>query len=164
MVRLARCALVTVTAAWLPALGCADDGEGSVERPTVTVVFDYFAPTERDTSVGESHPNCFVAVGHTHFHPSWKSFRLYPFEIVGDDHFQITFDRVPTGSLQRIRVSDPNACVRDPCGASTRNVFANGVELTRVVDTPGGCSFTNTTPADEPGLAFTVLEDGTVTP
>lgn len=44
----------------------------------------------------------------------------------------------------------------DPNGASTMNVFANGVLLTRIVDTPGN--------GTEPGLAFTVSASGGVTP
>ena len=72
------------------------------------------------------------------------------------DRWQITFDDVPVDSEQRIRISDPNACRTDPNGASTTNIFANGVLLTRVVDTPGN--------GTEPGLAFTVAAGGVVTP
>ena len=48
------------------------------------------------------------------------------------------------------------ACATDPNGASTENVFANGILLTDIVGTPGN--------GTEPGLAFTVAADGTVTP
>ena len=41
-------------------------------------------------------------------------------------------------------------------GASTERVSANGTLLTRVVDTPGS--------GIEPGLAFEVAADGSVTP
>ena len=57
---------------------------------------------------------------------------------------------------QRIRISDPNACALNATGASTDGVSANGTLLTRVVDTPGS--------GIEPGLAFEVAADGSVTP
>ena len=75
---------------------------------------------------------------------------------VGSDRWEITFSDVPVGFEQRIRISDPNTCATDPNCASTQNVFANGVLLTRVVDTPGN--------GTEPGLAFAVATDATVTP
>ena len=63
---------------------------------------------------------------------------------------------VQVGSEQRIRISDPNACALNATGASTDGVSANGTLLTRVVDTPGS--------GVEPGLAFEVAADGSVTP
>lgn len=62
---------------------------------------------------------------------------------------------MPVGSEQRIRVGDPNTCAENPTGASTEDVTANGVLLTRIVDTPGS--------GIEPGLAFSAAADGTVT-
>ncbi len=55
-----------------------------------------------------------------------------------------------------LRVSDPNVCTENSTGAATRNVFANDVLLVDIVPTPGS--------GTEPGLAFTVDTDGTVTP
>lgn len=76
--------------------------------------------------------------------------------VVGADRWEITFENVPTNGEQRIRISDPNVCALNPTGASTEGVLANGVALSRVVDTPGS--------GIEPGLAFRVSADGTVTP
>jgi hypothetical protein len=75
---------------------------------------------------------------------------------VGEDRWEISFSDVPTGELLSIRVSDPNTCAENPTGASTENVFANDVRLTNIVDTPGS--------GIEPGLSFTVANDGMVTP
>jgi hypothetical protein len=75
----------------------------------------------------------------------------------GTGGWTITFDDVPVGSRERIRVSDANVCsAENATGAATANVRANGVLLTDVVDTPGS--------GVEPGLAFSVAGDGTVTP
>lgn len=144
--------------------GCAEDGDEFTANPRVQVVFDYFAATEADPAAEEAAPNCVQNTINTHCHPSWEKWFRFKMEAVADDHWQITFDQVPTGTLQKIRISDPNRCGRFPCGVVTTNVYANGVELTRQVDTPGGCSFTNTSLFLEPGFAFTVSEDGTVTP
>ena len=75
---------------------------------------------------------------------------------MGPDRWEITFTDVPVGSEQRIRISDPNTCALNETGASTEGVSANGTVLARVVDTPGN--------GIEPGLAFEVAADGSVTP
>ncbi len=138
------------------ALGCSSGGSGPTNPPaTATVTFVYFAATEVDPAVRQQFPGCVQGVGRTHIHPSWRSFARIDLTPRGADRWEITFADVPVGE-NRIRVSDPNACARDPNGASTRDVFANGVRLTRVVDTPGN--------GVEPGLAFSVTASGTVTP
>ena len=48
-----------------------------------------------------------------------------------------------------------NACDENPTGAVTRNVFVNNVRLIQNATTPGN--------GDEPGFAFTVAANGTVT-
>ena len=78
------------------------------------------------------------------------------FTAVAPNRWEITFTDVPFGSEQRIRISDPNACSLNATGASTEGVSANGTLLIRVVDTPGS--------GIEPGLAFVVAADGSVTP
>lgn len=139
-------------------LGC-DGGEDATEPPAATratVEFTYEAPTSIDPVVAQRFPNCVQGVGQTHIHPGWRDFARFDMTAVGADRWEISFADVPVGSEQRIRVSDPNVCADNPTGAATANVMANGVLLTRIVDTPGA--------GTEPGLAFTVAADGTVTP
>ncbi len=128
---------------------------GGPPRTQATVTFVYVATTSIDQTVAEHFPACVEGMGQTHIHPSWLGFNRVDMTDAGD-RWTITFPEVPVGSRERIRVSDPNACAENPTGAATRNVFANDVLLTDVVDTPGS--------GIEPGLAFTVAEDGAVTP
>ncbi len=114
------------------------------------VTFAYLASTERNFDI----PDC--GVGETHIHPSWRRFDLVAFKEFGPMEWRRTFTDVPVGERLRIRVSDANYCDRDPNGATTENVFANGVQLYRVVETPGN--------GPEPGLSFLVEADGTVKP
>ena len=94
-------------------------------------------------------PNCVNGVRPTHVHPGWRQFAREVLPAFPPDRFEITFTDVPVGSRQSLRISDPN-------GASTQNVFANGILLTDVVGTPGN--------GTEPSLAVAVTADGTVTP
>jgi hypothetical protein len=131
--------------------GCAEPEPEEVVPPKkAKVTFVYKASTERNLDV----PDC--GVGETHIHPSWQSYEKVNFIAQGPMEWRRTFSGVPVGERLRIRVSDANSCDRDPNGASTENVFANGVLLTNVVDTPGT--------GIEPGLSFLVEEDGTVRP
>jgi hypothetical protein len=133
-------------------LACGDPEVGG-RRASVTFVYE--APVAVLPGVAQDFPECVAGVGQTHIHPSWRGFdRLDLTPQV--DRWTRTFDDVPVDARQRIRVSDPNACALNATGASTANVFANGVLLTEIVDTPG----TGT----EPGLAFTVSASGAVTP
>ena len=138
--------------------GCGgdDDGPSGPTSPrTTTVQFVYVAATTTDPQVAAQFPNCVNGVGRTHIHPSWRGYPVV-FLTAAGDRWNITFTDVPVGSENRIRISDPNVCAQNPTGASTQNVFANGVRLTRIVDTPGS--------GIEPGLAFQVDANGTVTP
>jgi len=122
-----------------------------------SVTFVYEAATAIDSRVAEQFSGCVAGVGQTHIHPSWRSFdRVNMSMSAASDRWTITFDDVPVDSRERIRVSDPNVCDENPTGAATRNVFANDVRLTEIVDTPGA--------GTEPGLALTVAADGSVTP
>ena len=144
----------------LTAAHCGGDGgSGPTRPPTIalaTVEFVYQAPTATDPTVRDRFPGCVAGVGRTHFHPGWRGFNRSDMTADGPDLWRITFNDVPAGSEQRLRVSDPNTCATDPNGASTENVLANGVLLSRIVDTPGN--------GTEPGLAFTVSADGTISP
>lgn len=121
-----------------------------------TVRFEYLAATEIDPAIAQSFPGCVQGVGRTHIHPGWLGFSRFDMEAAGSDRWEITFDDVPIDAEQRIRISDPNVCAQNPTGASIEGVVANGVTLTRVVDTPGT--------GVEPGLAFSVSAAGVVTP
>ena len=139
----------------LPA--CGDDSTGLGATPGfATVVFSYAAPTATDPAVTAAFPQCVQGVNVTHLHPGWRAFQAFALTAIGADRWEITLSDVPVGSEQRIRISDPNTCALNPTGASTEGVSANGTLLSRVVDTPGT--------GIEPGLAFEVAADGSVTP
>ncbi|HEV2149412.1 MAG TPA: hypothetical protein VGR37_18560 [Longimicrobiaceae bacterium] len=153
-----------ITAA-LPVVVATACGDGSTDAtppdpvtrpPRVTVEFVYRASTSIDPVVAERTPSCVNGVGRTHIHPSWHQFARFDMSATGPDRWEISFSDVPANAEYRIRISDPNACAEDPNGASTRNVFANGVLLTRIVGTPGN--------GTEPGLAFRVAPDGQILP
>jgi hypothetical protein len=129
--------------------GCGEP-EVVAPPPGVEVIFLYKASTERNFDI----PDC--GVGNTHIHPSWWDYTKVDFISYGPMEWRRLFSNVPVGERLRIRVSDPNYCDRDPNGATTENVFANGVQLTKVVSTPGN--------GVEPGLSLFVEEDGTVRP
>ena len=125
--------------------------------PSVTAVqFVYMASTTTDPAVAALFPGCVQGVGTTHIHPEWHNFARTNMTAVGADRWEIAFSQVPVGMENRIRISDPNACATDPNGASTQNVLANGILLTRIVSTPGN--------GLEPGLAFSVDSGGQVMP
>lgn len=148
----------TLTAA-VPILAGACSGSSPTDPEPAglaRVDFTYQAPVAVSQSVRERFPGCVSGVGRTHIHPSWRGFARIDMIPSGQDGWRISFEDVPTRQQVAVRVSDPNACVRDPNGASTESVFANGARLTRIVSTPGN--------GVEPGLAFRVAPDGTVTP
>ena len=61
---------------------------------------------------------------------------------------------MPLGTRVSFRVNDQNACDENPTGAVTRNVFVNDVRLIQNTTTPGN--------GDEPGFAFSIAANGTV--
>jgi hypothetical protein len=129
---------------------------GTEPVTTATVEFGYAAPTAADQAIAMQFPACFQGVNQTHIHPSWREYEASLLTADGSDRWVITFDDVPVGVEQRFRINDPNNCDLNATGATTTDITANGVTLTRVVDTPGS--------GIEPGLAFTVSGNGAVTP
>jgi hypothetical protein len=125
----------------------------AVDR-TTTVTFVYRAATTPRADLPASTQECVRGVGHTHIHPSWRSFARIDMMAIAADRWEISFSDVPVGARQSIRVSDGNVCDENATGAATRNVFANNVQLTEIVPTPGS--------GIEPGLAFTVSASGQV--
>ncbi|HJU64965.1 MAG TPA: hypothetical protein VJ596_04775 [Gemmatimonadaceae bacterium] len=134
----------------------SDDAPDPIGPETTMVIVAYVAPTITDPNIAASFPVCVNGVDRTHIHPSWRNFGRFDMTAATGVRWEIVLSDVPVNQELRIRINDPNACDTDPNGATTDNVFANGVELTRVVTTPGNGS--------EPGLAFTVAADGEVTP
>ena len=142
----------------LALVGC-DTGDSSPIAPSTTtaaVRFDYRAATALAPNLPASTQVCVSGVGQTHFHPSWRDFVRIDMQEVGTDLWQITFTDVPIDVRLSLRVSDPNVCTENSTGAATRDVSANDVLFVDIVPTPGS--------GTEPGLAFTVGANGTVTP
>lgn len=156
------CARVVVLtgAITLAAAGC-DDPNGSSSptnpsgstMPTVRIVF--VGATARRTDLPASAQACVNGVGATHIHPSWRNFAGIPLTPVPPDRYEIVFTDVPTGARVSFRVNDQNSCDENPTGAVTRNILLNDVRLVQNATTPGN--------GDEPGFAFTIASNGTVT-
>jgi hypothetical protein len=139
----------------LSLFGCRDDSTSNQSR-MATVGIVYQAPTALDQDIADRFPACVRGVGQTHVHLSWRGFDFVNLNAVGADRWEVSFSDVPVDEVLSIRVNDPNGCESFPTGAVTTNIFANGVRLTTVVDTPGN--------GTEPGLSFRVNSSGTVTP
>lgn len=139
--------------------GCEDSNGPS--SPTAapgstmaTVRLVFMGATARRTDLPSSAQACVNGVGATHTHPSWRSFATIPLQAVPPDRYEITFSDVPVNTRVSFRVNDQNFCDENPTGAVTRNVFANDIRLVQNTTTPGN--------GDEPGFAFTVALNGTV--
>ena len=92
-------------------------------------------------------------LGLTHIHPGWRDFAAIPLRPLPPDRYDILLDDVPGATRVSFRINDQNSCDQNPTGAVTRNIFANDVPLVQNATTPG----------DEPGYAFMVAPNGTVT-
>jgi hypothetical protein len=138
------------------AVGC--DGSTGPAGPTsltpATVRIVFVGPTVRRADLPRSAQACIDGVGQTHTHPSWRGFAAIPLQPVPPDRYEITFTDVPVNTRVSFRVNDQNACDENPTGAVTRNVFVNDVRLIQNATTPGN--------GDEPGFAFTVSANGTI--
>jgi hypothetical protein len=112
-------------------------------------------PTARRTDLPASAQACINGVGATHIHPSWRNFAAIALTPVPPDRYEITFTDVPVNTRVSFRVNDQNSCDENPTGAVTRNILVNDVRLIRNTTTPGS--------GDEPGFAFSIAPNGTVT-
>jgi hypothetical protein len=150
-----RTAFLVIAAAMSAASAGCDDGPASPSGSTPSVRVVFLGPTARRSDLPASAQACVTGVGATHIHPSWRAFAGIPLQSVPPDRYEITFDDVPVDTRVSFRVNDQNSCDENPTGAVTRNVFVNDVRLVQNTTTPGS--------GDEPGYAFTVASNGTVT-
>lgn len=147
-----------VVALSVAALGCDEpNGPSSPTTPggsTTTVRLVFMGATARRTDLPASAQACVSGVGATHTHPSWRNFAGIPLQPVPPDRYEISFTDVPVNMRVSFRVNDQNACDENPTGAVTRNVLVNGIRLVQNTTTPGN--------GDEPGYAFTIAPNGTI--
>jgi hypothetical protein len=127
---------------------------GPTNTATATVRIVFVGPTARRLDLPASALACVAGVGFTHAHPSWRSFEAIALQPVVPDRYEITFTDVPVNTRVSFRVNDQNSCDENPTGAVTRNVFVNDVRLVQNATTPGN--------GDEPGFAFSISSNGTI--
>jgi hypothetical protein len=138
----------------LTALGCDEAPGTGPTGPTANVRIVFLGPTGRRTDLPPSAQGCVDGVGLTHTHPSWRSFASIPLQAIPPDRYEISFGDVPVNTRVSFRVNDQNSCDENPTGAVTRNIFVNDVRLIQNTTTPGN--------GDEPGYAFTIAGNGTI--
>ena len=142
----------------LTALCCGDRRPSSPSAPsgptTATVRIVFIGATARRSDLPPSAQACVDGVGLTHIHPSWRNFAALTLQAVPPDRYEISFTDVPVNARLSFRVNDQNACDENPTGAVTRNIFANDIRLIQNATTPGN--------GDEPGFAFMVAPNGTI--
>jgi hypothetical protein len=147
---------IAVVALCILALACDDSNGPSGPGPTTaTARLVFMGATARRSDLPASAQSCVNGVGPTHAHPSWRGFEAVPLQPVPPDRYEFTFTDVPVNTRVSFRVNDQNSCDENPTGAVLRNVFVNDVRLTQNTTTPGN--------GDEPGYAFTIAPNGTVT-
>ena len=118
---------------------------------TVRIIFE--GATQLESDLPPAALPCVTGVGATHVHPSWRNFAAVPMIPVPPTRYELVFTDTPINTRVSFRVNDQNFCDENATGAVTTNVIVNNVRLNQ-----------NTiTPVDEPGFAFTVGPDGTVT-
>ncbi len=122
---------------------------------TATARIVYAGPTARRTDLPASAQACVTGVGATHTHPSWRNFDGIPLQPVPPDRYEIVFTDVPVDTTVSFRVNDQNSCDENPTGAVTRNILVNDIRLVQNATTPGN--------GDEPGYAFRIAANGTIT-
>jgi hypothetical protein len=122
---------------------------------TATARIVFAGPTARRTDLPTSAQACVNGVGATHIHPSWRDFAGIPLQPVPPDRYEIVFTDVPVNTTVSFRVNDQNSCDENPTGAVTRNILVNDIRLAQNATTPGN--------GDEPGYAFRIAANGTIT-
>lgn len=138
----------------------ACDGANAPSSPgqsgpgTATVRIVFVGSTSRRSDLPASAQPCVSGVGATHIHPSWRGFAGIPLQPFPPDRYELAFTDVPVNTRVSFRVNDQNACDENPTGAVTRNVLANDVRLLQNTTTPGN--------GDEPGFAFAIAPNGTI--
>jgi hypothetical protein len=125
-----------------------------VASPVTTVRIVLLGATARRADLPASAQACVNGVGVTHSHPSWRNFAAIPLQAVPPDRYEISFTDVPVSTRVSFRVNDQNACDENPTGAVTRNVLVNDIRLVQNTTTPGN--------GEEPGFAFTIASNGTI--
>ena len=154
--RSVRTPLLTIAYAVLLASVACDDGPAAPtsQAGTATIRIVFQGSTTRRSDLPASVQACVSGVGATHTHPSWRNFASIAMQPLPPDRYEISFTDVPVNTRVSFRVNDQNACDENPTGAVTRNVFANDVRLIQNTTTPGN--------GDEPGFAFTIARNGTI--
>ena len=150
-------AFAVVLSLALPGCGGSDESTsptGPTGSTAASVRLVFMGSTTRRADLPASAQACVNGVGATHTHPSWRAFAALPLQAVPPDRYEITFTDLPVDTRVSLRVNDQNSCDENPTGAVTRNVFVNGTSLIQNATTPGN--------GDEPGFAFTVAPNGTV--
>ena len=153
--RLWICLVAAVSvAAW----GCNQRSTPTDPSPvptTATVRILFVGSTLRRVDLPLAAQACVIGVGATHIHPSWRAFAAIPLDPNPPDRYQLVFTDVPVSTRVSFRINDQNSCDNNPTGAVTANVFANDVRLRQNTTTPGN--------GDEPGFAFAIAPNGTIT-
>ena len=147
-------AFAVVLSLALPGCGGSDESTSPTGPTATSVRLVFMGATTRRADLPASAQACVNGVGATHTHPSWRAFAAVPLQAVPPDRYEITFTDLPVDTRVSLRVNDQNSCDENPTGAVTRNVFVNGTSLIQNATTPGN--------GDEPGFAFTVAPNGTV--
>lgn len=148
-------ALMIAAAVSAAALGCDTAEAPQPSATTATVRIVYAGPTARRSDLPASAQSCINGVGATHIHPSWRNFAGIALQPVPPDRYEISFTDVPVNTRVSFRINDQNSCDENPTGAVTRNVLVNDVRLIQNATTPGN--------GEEPGFAFVVAPNGTIT-
>jgi hypothetical protein len=138
----------------LATLACSGGPPSPTSSSAAIVRIVFMGATARRSDLPASAQACVNGVGATHIHPSWRNFEAISLQPAPPDRYEISFTDVPLGARVAFRVNDQNACDQNPTGAVTRNVFVNDVRLIQNTTTPGN--------GDEPGFAFTMAPNGTV--
>lgn len=150
-----HCRILTLTMAATALAACGEDPPTQPSPPGLaTVRIVYRGATALRADLPASAQACVTGVGLTHIHPSWREFQAFALTPVPPDRYEIALSDAPVGTMLSFRVNDRNWCDVNPTGAVLRDVLANNVALVQNTLTPGS--------GLEPGYAFTVSQDGSV--